>query len=82
MRLFVPAHYTRLRNGRQTVLEEFTVGCVANDAQLKIMKSHAIELPMQFIAPSHLSFLQAGGWPFWSVIHSKGCLSRPSPGEA
>jgi hypothetical protein len=68
---FVRAHAqcARGRNGRQTVLEEFTMGPVANDAQLKIMKSDSIELLMQFIASSHLSFRRAGGWPFWNVIH-------------
>jgi hypothetical protein len=47
--------------GRETVFEEFTVGCVANDEQLKMMKSHIIELLMQFIASSPLSLRRAGG---------------------
>jgi hypothetical protein len=47
------------------------------------MKSHTIELLMQFIASSHLSFRQAGGWPLWNVIHSAielaqaACAGRP-----
>jgi hypothetical protein len=53
--------------GRETVLEEFTVGCVANDEQLKMMKSHTIELLMQFIASSPLSFRRAGGGGGWSL---------------
>jgi hypothetical protein len=68
MRLPEPTGNLRDQNGRQTVLEEFTMGRVANDALLEIMKSHTIELPMQFMAPSHLSFRQAGPWPFWNVI--------------
>jgi hypothetical protein len=36
------------------------VGSVANDAQLRIMKSYTIELLVQLIASSHLSFRQAG----------------------
>jgi hypothetical protein len=41
MQLFEPMRNARGRDGRQTVLEEFTVERVANDAQLKIMKSGA-----------------------------------------
>jgi hypothetical protein len=76
------AQCPRVRNGRQTALEEFAVGRVANDAQLKIVKSQTIELLMQFIASSHLSFRQAGGDPFWNVIHSAmELVQAPCPGR-
>jgi hypothetical protein len=39
-----------------------TAGRVANDVQLKIMKSCILELVMHFIASSHPLFRQAGGW--------------------
>jgi hypothetical protein len=69
---FVRAHAQCVRglNGRRTVLADFTVGRVANEAQLEIMKSHTIELLMQVIASSQLSFRQAGSWSFWNVIDS------------
>jgi hypothetical protein len=39
--------------------DRFTAGRVANDAQLKMMKSRTIELLMKFIGASDLSFRQA-----------------------
>jgi hypothetical protein len=66
---FIRAHaqYARVRNGRHLVLEEFTVGRIANDAQLEIMKSHTIELLMQFMA------LPGCVCPSWRALMAEHC---------